>query len=211
MWQTLADYATLGIESVVGVVGIRLYEEPPYVVRDRVGEAIEVRRYAPRLAAEAVVTTPGEAGRSGAFRLLFEYIAGANRAAPAAKRIAMTTPVDVRAARRIAMTTPVDVREDGGVRMQFFLPATRGGDGAPEPTDQRVQIVSVPAETIATLRFSGTGRDMPDRQAALLAALDGSPWQPVGEPYALFYDAPFTLPFVRRNEAAVRVTSRTPP
>jgi hypothetical protein len=211
MWRTLAYYATLGIESVVGVFGIRLYEEPPYVVRDRVGEAIEVRRYAPRLAAEAVVTTPGEAGRSEAFRLLFEYIAGANRAAPAAKRIAMTTPVDVREARRIAMTTPVDVREDGGVRMQFFLPATLGGDGAPEPTDQRVQIVSVPAETIATLRFSGTGRDMPDRQAALLAALDGSTWQPVGEPYALFYDAPFTLPFVRRNEAAVRVTSRTPP
>jgi hypothetical protein len=164
-----------------------------------------------RLAAEAVVAPLGEAGQNEALRLLFEYIAGAKRAAPPTNRIAMTTPVDVREARRIAMSTPVDVREDGGVRMQCFLPATLGGDRAPEPTDRRVQIVRVPAETIATLRFSGTGRDMPERQAALLAALDGSPWQPVGEPYALFYDAPFTLPFVRRNEAAVRVTSRTPP
>lgn len=62
MWQTLGYYATLGIESVVGFFGIRLYEEPPYVVRDRIGKAIEVRLYAPRLAAEAVVPTPALPG-----------------------------------------------------------------------------------------------------------------------------------------------------
>ena len=28
---------------------------------------------------------------------------------------------------------------------------------------------------------------------------------PSGEPYTLYYDAPFTLPFLRRNEAAVVV------
>jgi hypothetical protein len=211
MWQALAYYAMLGIESVAGAVGIRLYEEPSYVVQERVGEAIEIRRYASRLAAEAVVGTPGEAGRNEAFMLLFDYIAGANRAAPSAKRIAMTTPVDVREAQRLAMSTPVDVRDEGGVRIRFFLPAALGDDGAPEPMDERVRIVSLPEETIATLRFSGTGRDLRARQAALLAALDGSPWQPAGEPYALFYDAPFTLPFVRRNEAAVRVAPRTPP
>jgi len=36
----------------------------------------------------------------------------------------------------------------------------------------------------------------------------GSKWQPIGEAYTLYYDAPFTLPFLRRNEAAVAVTKR---
>ncbi len=208
MWQTIAYYVTLGVESAVGFFGIRLYEEPRYTVLERVGNAVEIRHYAPRLAAEAAVATPGEAGRSEAFRLLFEYIAGANRGAPSGNRIAMTTPVDVREPQRIAMTTGVDVRDGGGVRMRFFLPVTLTRQSAPEPTNPAVQIVEVPEETIATLRFSGTGRDMPARQAALLAALVGSHWQPVGDPYALFYDAPFTLPFVRRNEAAVPVAPR---
>jgi hypothetical protein len=30
-------------------------------------------------------------------------------------------------------------------------------------------------------------------------------WQPIGMPYTIFYDAPFTLPLARRNEAAVAV------
>lgn len=205
MWRSIAYYAVLGVESVVGVFGIRLYEEPSYTVVDRVGDAVEIRRYGPRLAAEAEVASTGEAGRNEAFRLLFDYIAGANDAAPA-NTIAMTTPVQVAEPQTIAMTTPVDVRDEGGVRMQFFLPATFTGGDAPEPTNPAVRLVTVPEETIAILRFTGSGRDMPERQASLLAALAGSGWEARGTPYALFYDAPFTLPFVRRNEAAVRVT-----
>lgn len=208
MWETVAYYLTLGVESAVGFFGIRLYEEPHYTVLERVGHAVEIRRYAPRLAAEVAVTTPGEAGQSQAFRLLFEYIAGANRGAPSENRISMTTPVEAREPQRIAMTTGVQVRDSGGVRMRFFLPVALTRHSAPEPTNPAVQIVEVPEETIATLRFSGAGRDMPERQAALLAALAGSHWQAVGDPHALFYDAPFTLPFVRRNEAAVAVASR---
>lgn len=63
----------------------------------------------------------------------------------------------------------------------------------------------MPGETIAILRYSGGGNDRVQRQAALTAALAPSPWRPVGEPYTLNYDAPFTLPFLRRNEAAAAV------
>jgi hypothetical protein len=152
--------------------------------------------------------TAGEAGRNQAFRLLFAYITGANRAtAPADGKIAMTTPVDVREPERIAMTTPVQTVDAGGLRMRFFLPARLTDETAPEPTDPSVHIVTVPEETIAVLRFSGSGDDMVQRQAALVAGLASSHWQPVGSAYALFYDAPFTLPFLRRNEAAVVVTA----
>jgi hypothetical protein len=32
-----------------------------------------------------------------------------------------------------------------------------------------------------------------------------TPWRPVADPVILFYDPLFTLPFLRRTEAAVRV------
>ena len=63
----------------------------------------------------------------------------------------------------------------------------------------------VPAEEIAILHFSGSGSDLATRQTELMAALAGSRWRPTEAAYALFYDAPFTLPFLRRNEAAVAV------
>jgi hypothetical protein len=40
-----------------------------------------------------------------------------------------------------------------------------------------------------------------------LFTLKDTKWRPSGEPYTLFYDAPFTLPFLRRNEAAVAVVN----
>lgn len=42
MWQSIAYYSALAVESVVGVFGIRLYEEPRYDVIERVNQTIEV-------------------------------------------------------------------------------------------------------------------------------------------------------------------------
>ncbi|QDL98246.1 heme-binding protein [Rhodopseudomonas palustris] len=202
-------YMVLAVESVLGVVGLRLYEEPAYTVLDRPAETIEVRRYAPRLAAEVDLERNGNAD-SQAFTLLFNYIAGANRdASGRSERVAMTVPVDVARSSRIAMTTPVETATQGRMtRMRFFFPAAYTADTAPKPDDARVQIVTVPEQTIATLRFSGTGRDLREREQQLISALANTQWQPVSAPYGLFYDAPFTLPFVRRNEAAVEVAKR---
>jgi hypothetical protein len=124
MWQAVSYYAVLVIESVVGVFGIRLYEEPRYTVIARPADHVEIRRYTPRLAAEVELPQGGDAARSQAFQLLFDYIAGANRSARGAEKVAMTIPVSVRDNERVAMTSPVDVSEDGeAMRMRFFLPA----------------------------------------------------------------------------------------
>ena len=202
-------YTVLVAESVLGIVGLRLYEEPAYTVLDRPSDTIEIRRYAPRVAAEVDLERRGNADGQ-AFTLLFNYIAGANRGGSgASERVAMTVPVDVARPEKIAMTAPVETAtQDRMTRMRFFLPAAFTAETAPKPEDARVQIVTVPEQTIATLRFSGTGRDLREREQQLIAALAKTPWQPVGAPYGLFYDAPFTLPFVRRNEAAVEVAKR---
>ena len=43
------------------------------------------------------------------------------------------------------------------------------------------------------------------QQAELATALRGLSWRAEGEPVVWFYDPPWTLPPMRRNEVAVRV------
>jgi hypothetical protein len=209
MWSNIAYFATLALESLVGIFGIRLYEEPNYEIVARLGDRVEIRRYAPRLAAEVVISGDGKAKMDDAFRLLFAYIAGANQAKEkgGGAKISMTVPVEVHRNETLAMTVPVQVSEtDNSVRMLFYLPATVSADAAPKPTDGRVRIVTVPGETIATLRFSGSADVSRARQLELIDILKESRWRPTGTPYLLGYDPPFTLPFLRRNEVAVEVS-----
>jgi hypothetical protein len=207
MWQAISYYGALALESFFGVFGARLYEEPRYEVIDRVADRVEIRRYGQRVAAETQLAIAGEAGNNQAFKLLFAYIAGANQASASGDgKIAMTMPVEVRNNALIAMTVPVQTaQQNGGTVMRFYLPAKYSRDRAPEPNDARVKIVSAPAETVAVVRFSGSGEDFAAHQTELLEMLRGSRWRPSGAPYTLYYDAPFTLPFLRRNEAAVAV------
>ena len=65
----------------------------------------------------------------------------------------------------------------------------------------------MPAEAVAVLRFSG------DRGAGAVATrtewlehvLRATGFEATGTPTAWFYDPPWTLPFLRRNEVAVPI------
>jgi hypothetical protein len=185
-----------------------------YEVVADLGEDLEVRRYADRIAAEARV--PGRDAGSDAFSMLFDYIKGANRES---QEVAMTTPVATAepsqgGGAKIAMTAPVQTdraTDDQGnpvTVMRFFLPAKYTAETAPVPTHQRIQLVQLPPERVAVLRFSGFGSDSSVRaeKRALMDRLEDTVWEPAGEAYAMFYDPPWTLPFLRRNEVAVPVT-----
>jgi hypothetical protein len=178
----------------------------PFDVISALPGCIEVRRYAPRLAAQVELPSVGDQARDEAFRILFRYIAGGNLAA---EKIEMNVPVATEAPEeKIAMTVPVETEQrENGVRMQFFLPARYTDETAPRPTDSRVRIVRVAEETLAVLRFSGRGEqdELGKRKVELLEGIAATRWLPRGEATVLFYDAPFTLPFLRRNEVAVAV------
>jgi len=63
---------------------------------------------------------------------------------------------------------------------------------------------------MAVLRFTGLrGADaIAARQAELLERLESTAWKPIGPPLTWFYDPPWTIPFLRRNEVAVPVAPR---
>jgi hypothetical protein len=192
-------------ESALSVFGIRTAEEPAYEVIDRVGD-VEIRRYGPRFAAETSVTGQGDRAMNQAFFILAGYIFGGNKRK---QDIAMTAPVAMES-QKIAMTAPVAMQGDAarGLTMRFFLPSGITAANAPEPNDRRVRLAMVPKETVAALRFTGgwSEASIADRKQRLLEALQGSRWKPENDPFTQLYDPPFTIPFLRRNEVAVRVT-----
>ncbi|MEM7191670.1 MAG: heme-binding protein [Pseudomonadota bacterium] len=209
MWSGIGYYLLLTLESIAGVFGVRLSEEAPYQVIGRVGGDVEIRRYAPIMVAEVALPADDREARGQAFRLLFDYISGANSTASGSDKAAMTVPVAVDEPERVAMTVPVEDSRSTGT-MRFFLPAKYSEAAPPpKPRDSRVQIAQLPARTIAALRYSGSGRNPAPKEQDLLDVLEGSEWRPEGRPYTLYYDPPFTIPFLRRNEAAVTVTSNS--
>lgn len=205
--QKIASTMGQVVESALGVVGIRVgTEEPPHTSR-RLTDAVEIRRYRPRIAAQTVVAADEEEARQEGFRRLARYIFGGNGGK---KRVAMTAPVSQSPAgsQKIAMTAPVSSTpgSDGWV-VRFFMPAEWTMDTLPEPDDDRVTLTEVPAETVAVLRFSG-GRGRGDVQpqiAALTEALRAEGIEMLGEPMTWFYDPPWTLAPLRRNEVVVAV------
>jgi hypothetical protein len=186
------------------------YEEPGYAVVSRTGD-VEYRRYDGYLVAETIVEGAADfdsAGNEG-FRRLFRYIAGGNTAR---SKIAMTAPVTQespdRKGEKIAMTVPVQqAGSDAGWRIAFMLPRQYTLETAPVPADSRVRVRAVPGRLVAVLRYSGrwTESNFLEHREDLLTSLSEKGIGTSGEPWLARYNAPFSVPFLRRNEVLVEV------
>ena len=169
------------------------YEEPEYsIVKKTV--VYEVRQYKKRTVAEVIY---GE--EDSGFRVLFDYISGANKGS---KEVEMTIPVTQ--SKEIDMTVPVtQSTTDGKMSMRFFLPMQYSKQNAPEPNDERVRIIDLPAEYFAVISYSGFASEsnFEEHYTELKAALNKDGMVIKGPPIKATYNSPFTLPFLRRNEA----------
>ena len=169
------------------------YEEPEYFIVKKT-DVYEVRQYKNRTVAEV---TYGE--EDSGFRVLFDYISGANKGS---KEVEMTIPVTQ--SKEIDMTAPVtQSMTDGKMSMRFFLPMQYSKQNAPEPNDERVRIIDLPAEYFAVISYSGFASDgnFEEHYTKLKSALDKDGIVIKGPPIKATYNSPFTLPFLRRNEA----------
>lgn len=186
-WDAWARFAQDDVETV------------PYTALERDG-AFELREYPDVVVARTVAESQREA-----FRRLFDYIDGANERG---RDVAMTAPVATTPGVDVAMTAPVATEPvEAGVEMSFFLPATYTLDGAPEPTDDRVDLDVVEHRRVAAYRFSWFATDGRVKRARrrLEQALAGRGRSPAGEHELHRYDDPRTPPWQRRNEVVVEL------
>ena len=167
----------------------------------RTYDEFEVRRYAPHVVAEVVVTAPFEEAGDVAFRTLVGYIGGQNRSAT---KVAMTAPVIQRESQPTLMTERVEHREerDGAYAVAFVLPPSLTFAQAPVPTSPDVQLHELPASLAAARRYRGrwTEAAFERNRATLLAAIHAAGLTPVGPPRWARFDPPFMPWPLRRNE-----------
>lgn len=194
--------------TLLGVVGIRLEETPPYRVVESEGR-YEVREYGPRLVIETRVEGPMQQASSEAFRRLAGYIFGANESR---ESVAMAAPVTMESRpAKVAMTAPVTMESAGPATvMRFVVPSKYTLETAPKPTDDRVALRELPGEILAVARYSGAGLvgEAPAQEKALREWLQARGYEPAGGIRVAGYDSPFALPFLRRNEVMLPVAKR---
>jgi hypothetical protein len=189
-------------------------EEPKYTVLEK-AEPFELREYAPLIVAEAEVEGDLDAASSLGFRLIAGYIFGENQVA---EKMAMTAPVGIasntqKTSAKIAMTAPVMIEAHPSLEanrlwtVSFVMPAEYTLASLPKPLNPKIKIREIAAQKRAVVTFSGF-YDEEKVQAKTQALRD---WMQVknlksaGEPQFARYDAPWTLPFMRRNEVMLEV------
>jgi len=127
-------------------------EEASYEVV-KTEDSFEVRDYAPYILAETYVKGGFDEAGSNAFRRLFRYISGENRAQ---EKIDMTAPVSQQSGEKIDMTAPVGQQKSGDQWVvSFMMPASYDMETLPVPDDPLVTLRQVPASRMATIRYSG--------------------------------------------------------
>jgi hypothetical protein len=182
------------------------YEQPDYTVLYE-NDDVEYRQYEPYLVSETVIENSDDskdAGNEG-FRRLFKYITGANQGQA---KISMTAPVSQAPSEKISMTVPVQQGESAdGWQVSFMLPTEYTLETAPVPTDSRVYVREVPGRLMAVLQFSGrwTEKNYTRSQTELMESVNAESIDAIGEMQRAAYNAPFSLPFLRRNEVMVAV------
>jgi hypothetical protein len=181
-------------------------EQPKYAVTRSDG-AIEIRDYGSMIAAEVELSGERRAAINEGFRLIAGYIFGANK--PNAK-IAMTAPVEQQAKQTIAMTAPVTQQSrDRSWTVRFIMPKSWTMETLPTPTDDRVKLVPLPSKQMVVIRFSGVANDalIATKTSELRQYAADNKLSVRGEPVLAFYNPPWTLPFFRRNEIMLELTS----
>ena len=170
---------------------------------------IELREYAPMLLAEVEVSGERKEAIKQGFKMLADYIFGNN---VSKTKMEMTAPVTSELNEKLAMTAPVMQQGQGDKwKVRFVMPAGYTLDTLPEPNSSNVNVISAPAKRFVVIRFSGmTGDDnIQLHTEELKAYILEKNLKTIGSPVLAFYNQPWTLPFLRRNEVMIEVPYTT--
>jgi hypothetical protein len=181
-------------------------ETPKYNVSYSSGN-IEHRNYEPMIIAAVEVTGERKESIGNGFRLIADYIFGNNSID---QNIKMTAPVEQQTSKKIAMTAPVQQQQSGASwTISFVMPSEYTLSTIPKPNREEIKLTLIASKEFIVIRFSGTNSDelITKYQTKLLSYIAKNKIKIVGEPKYAFYNPPWTLPFMRRNEIMFEVLS----
>lgn len=179
-------------------------EQPDYRVV-RAESNLEIRDYAPMILAEVEVSGERKQAIREGFKILADYIFGNN---VSNLKMEMTAPVTNELNEKMAMTAPVIQEQHRDKwKVRFVMPKKYSFETVPKPNSKEVVLVPLPARRFAVVRFSGLADDESINQHTkqLQAYLSAEKLKPLGGVVLAFYNPPWTLPILRRNEVMIEI------
>ena len=192
---------------VVGVLAgpvMSNVEKPDYKVIQS-EQNIEIRQYEPMIIAEVEVDGKREDAIRDGFRLIADYIFGNNTVE---QNISMTAPVQQKENQKIAMTSPVQQQLAGkSWQISFVMPSKYNMDSLPVPNNNRVRLKEILTKKFVVIKFSGSNsnENVIGHENQLMNFIEANQINIIGSPKYAFYNAPWTLPFLRRNEVMIEI------
>jgi len=124
------------------------------------------------------------------------------------EKIPMTAPVVQQESEKVPMTAPV-VQQSQGKNwiVHFVMPQNHTLETLPKPKDQRIRIIQKPSQKYVVIRFSGLSSvgNLAEHEATLRSYIIKEQLVTTSKPIYAFYNPPWTLPFLRRNEIMFRI------
>lgn len=166
---------------------------------------IEIREYDAMIIAEVEVKGERQEAIRQGFRTIADYIFGNNKSKT---KIAMTAPVEQKSGEKIAMTAPVEQKNSAnGWKVNFVMPSQYSLKTLPEPVNQEVKLKEIPNKKFIVICFSGrhTNANLEKHKIELLRYISENKIKTISTPKYAFYNPPWTLPFLKRNEVMVEI------
>ncbi len=204
MYTLLAIGALLIAWTAISYLVEHSVKTPAYSVIEK-RHGYEVRVYQPYITAQVKVGGTYDEALNEGFRILADYIFGNNTKQTS---IAMTAPVIEGESEKMAMTAPViESSKEGSRTVSFVMPFEYTLETLPQPNNPRIEIVPQEARKVAVLRFSWfrDSERVATKKQELLSLLEKDSVVSKGEPEYAGYNAPFTAPWLNRNEILVEI------
>ncbi len=165
---TMAEEHDYQVLKVIDEVEIRVYDEMIY----------------------ASYTPKNESDRSSSFRVIANYIFGANTANE-----------------EISMTSPVVMKPYDNYEMAFIMPDHYTLGSLPKPNNSQIKISQIPSSIKAVIRYSGysNAKIEKKKKEELIAVLNTHRIAHKNDFEILVYNSPYKV-FNRRNEVVVSVS-----
>ncbi len=196
--------------SVWGFFGSRV-EQTEYTVLKKM-DGYEIREYPAHIVAQTTVEGSLNGSMNSGFSIVAGYIFGGNTKK---ESIAMTAPVVAqmggeKVSESIAMTAPVVATvESNAQTISIGMPRSYTLETLPTPNDPSVKMVIIPTKKYAVLRFSWyrSGARVRKMQEKLASALARDGVLAKGEVAYAGYNAPWTPPWMHRNEVLMEISN----
>jgi len=180
-------------------------EQTKYAVVSTENE-FEIRDYEPHILAESIVVGALDYAANAAFYSLFQFISGDNLPCAELEKSMPISQKDMN--KRIQMTSPIWLRAGiGNWAVRFMMPASYTLENLPQPMNFRVTLCKVPAQRMATVRYSSfwAEKSYLKNKITLESWIKKVGLTTMGDPIWARYNQPFMPWFWRRNEVLIPI------